>query len=114
MGGDEKGYERGEAPMGGGVNGGLIHFQPCARTYRDMMNVIFGPERWEPYGNCAEQEFLSYFFAGKWNSIPAIWNYQVHQLFVSGTPEQPPGQVRVSRFYEQMDSTQGVKIWHYS
>ena len=57
-GGDGEGYEaylQGDALMGGGVNRGLIHFQPCTETYRDMLHAIFGPERWEPYGNCAEQ-----------------------------------------------------------
>ena len=57
---------------------------------------------------------MSHFFAGEWNAIPAIFNYQVHELLLAGSSAPPPDQERVSRFYEQMDRPDEVKVWHYS
>ena len=46
--------------MIGGINGGLILFEPNLHTYDDMMRVL---ENWIPHTRQAEQEFLSFYWA---------------------------------------------------
>ena len=77
-GGDEgrRVYEHGDASMEGDVHGGLIHFRPCKETFRQMMHTL-QTGTWEPYSNCAEQEFLSIFFAGRWHAISGTYLFLV-------------------------------------
>ena len=66
--------------------------------------------------NCAEQEFLSHYFGRteEWNSLPGSYNFQVHQLFLSGQWWPPAGQERSSVYYQMIQDTKQVKNWHFS
>ena len=71
--------------MKGGINGGLVLFEPSEETYSDMMTELEG---WKPNTKMAEQEFLSWYWA-RTSSINAMhkkYNYQIHQLYFA-TPK---------------------------
>ena len=99
-------------PMKGGINGGLILFEPSAATYEDMMHHL---RDFRPQTKMAEQEFLSYYYgrSGSWNAMHKKNNFQLHQLYFA-SPEAPPGQDRQSSFAYMVDHPQEIRVFHFS
>ena len=98
--------------MIGGINGGLILFEPSVKTYDDMMRVL---ETWKPYTRQAEQEFLSFYWGrkGEIAAMPKKYNYQLHQTFFLapfGT-EEGESQNSASRMIEHPEE---IKVFHFS
>ena len=99
-------------PMKGGINGGLVLFEPDAATYKDMMDELHD---FVPKTKMAEQEFLSYYWgrSGDWHAMRKKYNFQIHQLYFA-SPEAPPGQNRQSSFAYMVDHPQEIRVFHFS
>ena len=54
--------------MKGGLNGGMVWFQPDSQVYEDMKNELCN---FRPHSRMAEQEFLSWYWGrnGRWHAI---------------------------------------------
>ena len=102
---------RGSTPkMTGGINGGLVLFEPSIREYNEMMEEL---RNFMPTNRMAEQEFLSMWWAGKFFAIHKKYNFQLHQLYFA-TPEPPPGQDRTSSYCHMAENPDEIKILHFS
>lgn len=57
--------------MRGGINGGLVYFEPSEEEFNMMYEYIWSGE-WEAVTDMAEQEFLSHWFGrdGRWYALP--------------------------------------------
>ena len=68
--------------MRGGINGGLVYFEPSAREFH-MMYEYLCSGRWKAMTDMAEQEFLSHWFGrdGRWYALPPEYNFQLHHVF---------------------------------
>ena len=96
--------------MKGGINAGLILFEPSEDTYEDMMSSL---REFVPHGKMAEQEFLSYYWAGDVHAMHKKFNFQIHQLYFS-SPVAPPGQERQSSFAYMVDHHEEIRVFHFS
>ena len=110
----ERTMKRGDShpAMKGGINGGLVLFEPDEETYQKMVEELHA---FRPTTRMAEQEFLSLFFGrrGAWHAMHKKYNFQLHQLWF-GSPEAPPGQVRPSSFSYMVEHPDEIRIFHYS
>ena len=99
-------------PMKGGINGGLVLFEPSADTHEDMMNEL---EYFVPTTKMAEQEFFSWYWGrtGSWHAMHKKDNFQIHQMYFS-SPEPPPGQDRQSSFSYMVEHPQEIRVFHFS
>ena len=113
--GNSSRYERGLEKMKGGINGGLVYFEPSAREFEKMYKYLCSG-RWRAMTNMAEQEFLSHWFGrdGKWYALPPEFNFQLHHVFLSSQWWPPGGQARPSKFYQMLNDTSIIKNWHFS
>lgn len=103
-----------------GVNGGLFCLWPDGRVYKQMVKEIermarTRGEEWHHYRKLlssnagAEQNYLSYYFAGRTQGIDVRFNFQLHQMALSGAlAEQGSSWKRCVE-----DPTQ-LCNWHYS
>ena len=98
--------------MKGGINGGLILFEPSAATYNDMMREL---QKFRPKTKQAEQEFLSFYWGkhGAWNAIHKKYNFQIHHLYFA-TPDVPPGAERQTSFAYMIDHPEEIRVHHFS
>ena len=98
--------------MKGGINGGLVLFEPSAETYEDMMRELHD---FRPQTKMAEQEFLSYYYgrSGSWHAMHKKNNFQLHQMYFAN-PEAPLGQDRQSSFAYMVDHPQEIRVFHFS
>ena len=73
-------YERGETRMKGGINMGLIMFEPSAAEFKKMEEYLW-TSGWKPQTKMAEQELISHWFArdGRMNAMQCYYNFQLHQ-----------------------------------
>ena len=101
--------------MRGGINGGLVYFEPSAREFRRMYDYLCSG-RWRAVTDMAEQEFLSHWFGrdGRWYALPPEFNFQLHQVFLSSKWWPPGGQQRPSKYYQMLVDTTIIKNWHFS
>ena len=99
-------------PMKGGINGGLVLFEPDAATYKDMMDELHD---FVPKTKMAEQEFLSYYWgrSGDWHAMHKKYNFQLHHMYLA-SPQAPPGQNRQSSFAYMVDHPQEIRVFHFS
>ena len=81
-------------PMKGGINRGMVLFEPSADTYKDMTVKL---RNFRPSTKMAEKEFLNHYWANSWHTMDKKYNFQIHQLYFA-SPEAPPGQERQSSF----------------
>ena len=98
--------------MKGGINGGLVLFEPSAETYKDMMRKL---QDFRPTTKMAEQEFLSYYW-GRTGSLHAMhkkYNFQLHQLYFA-SPKATTGQERQSSFAYMVDRPEEIRVFHFS
>lgn len=98
--------------MKGGINGGLVLFEPDANTYDDMMEKLYS---FTPKTKMAEQEFLSYYWGrtAEWHAMHKKYNFQIHQLYFA-SPEPPPAQDRQSSFAYMVDHPNEIRVFHFS
>ena len=89
--------------MRGGINGGLVYFEPSAREFRMMYDYLCSG-RWRAVTNMAEQESLSHWFGrdGRWYALPPEFNFQLHHVFLSSAWWPPVGQDRPSVSYTHL------------
>ena len=71
-----------EGKLIGGINGGVILLQPDQEVFNDMMGTL-NKNEFQTAGRGAEQDFWSWWFAGKMLGLPRKYNLQVHQLCVA-------------------------------
>ena len=90
----------------GGINGGLVYFEPPAREFRSRDDYLCSG-RWNAVTDMAEQEFLSHWFGrdGRWYALPPEFNFQLHPVFLSGHWWPPSGQQRPSKYYQMLSDT---------
>ena len=98
--------------MIGGVNGGLVFFEPNVETYDDMMKELWN---WRPHTKMAEQDFLSWFWARNCATVAMHkkYNLQIHQMYFS-TPfgtEEGESQNSASRIIQHPDD---IRMFHFS
>ena len=98
--------------MIGGINGGLVLFEPSADTYTDMMEEL---KHWRPHTKMAEQEFLSWHWArdGSLNTMHKKYTYQIHQLYFS-TPTGTTAGETPSSFSSMVDHPDEIRVFHFS
>ena len=101
--------------MRGGINGGLVYFEPSEEEFNMMYEYLWSGE-WEAVTDMAEQEFLSHWFGRdeRWHALPPEYNFQLHQVFLSGQWWPPSGQERPSKYYQMLSNTSMIKNWHFS
>ena len=56
--------------MAGGINGGLVYFEPDAREFERMFKHLCSG-KWKAVTEMAEQEFLSHWFGSRKMARPA-------------------------------------------
>ena len=61
----------------------------------------------------AEQEFLSWYWAGSWNTIHKKNNFQIHQMYLT-TPRPPSGQSTTASFHHMVEHPEEIKVFHFS
>ena len=110
--GMERSFTRGGQKMKGGMNGGLVLFEPNVHLYEDMYSKL---QKFQPRTNMAEQEFLSWFFGreGDWNAIHKKNNFQIHQMYFQ-TPTPPPGQQSHSTYEYMIENPEHIRVYHFS
>ena len=98
--------------MKGGINAGLVLFEPSEDAYEDMMSSL---DRFVPHSKMAEQEFLSWHWGrkGKLNAMHKKFNFQIHQLYFA-SPVPPPGEERQSSFAYMVDHHEEIRVFHFS
>ena len=111
--GDSSRYEQGKEKMAGGINGGLVYFEPDAREFERMFKHLCSG-KWQAVTEMAEQEFLSHWFSGRWHALPPEFNFQLHHVFLSSQWWPPKGQERPSKYYQMLNNPGIIKNWHYS
>ena len=96
--GDETTFTREGQPMKGGINGGLVLFEPSESVHEDMQREL---ETFSTPTGMAEQDFLSWYWgrSGDWYAMHKQFNFQVHQLYYSKGSRPPVGR-RSKRRYE--------------
>mmetsp|Transcript_45401 Transcript_45401/g.135732 ORF Transcript_45401/g.135732 Transcript_45401/m.135732 type:complete len:456 (-) Transcript_45401:1217-2584(-) len=77
----------------GGINAGVMLFEPDARVHAQMEREV--ADEWHPehiYSYGPEQEYLSRFFADRWTHIDARYNFQLFRL----NPRRPLRQLAMA------------------
>ena len=94
----------------GGINGGVVILVPDADEHERMLTTLphFAPRASTQVAG-AEQDFLSWYFAGRMHALHRCWNFQVHQLSLSGRRASDQ-----SELMKLMRCPKDVKIWHFS
>ena len=111
--GDPRSFTHQGMKMKGGINGGLVLFSPDEPTYDKMMKEL---AHFRPVTEMAEQEFLSYYFgkSGSFWGIHKKYNFQIHQLYLTGAGKPPMGQRTPSSYHTMIHNPGEVKTWHFS
>jgi len=108
--GDETSFTVGKRNMKGGINGGLVLFKPDRKVYDDMWEKL---QRFTPVTKMAEQEYWSYYYAGRWNGIHKRNNLQIHQVYFT-KQNAPRGQSTKSTMNFMIQHPEEVRVYHYS
>ena len=84
--------------MKGGINGGLVLFEPSEEVHQDMMLEL---QNFQPQTAMAEQDFLSWYWGrkGLWYGMHKKYNFQRHHLYYSCGDAPPAGQESPSSFW---------------
>ena len=111
--GDEKTFTHEGQPMKGGINGGLVLFEPSSEVHEDMMKEL---ETFSTPTGMAEQDFLSWYWGrwGCWWAFHKKLNFQLHQLYYCKGDLPPVGQESSSSYWWLAQHPWEVKIFHYS
>ena len=111
--GDEKTFTHEGQPMKGGINGGLVLFEPSQSVHEDMLREL---ETFSTPTGMAEQDFLSWYWGrwGLWWAMHKKWNFQLHQLYYCKGSQPPVGQESSSSYWWLIHHPEEVKIFHYS
>ena len=89
-GGSERSFTHDKQKMEGGIDGGLLLFEPSVKTYGEMYESL---KKFRPNTTMADREFLS----DHWGLDAEVWamhkrnNFQLHQLYLT-LPTLPPDQ----------------------
>ena len=112
-GGDEFSFTGRGIKMKGGINGGLVLFEPSQDVCKDMLGKL---EYFQTPTNMAEQDFLSWYWGrnGKWWALHKKFNFQLHQLYFSPGAEPPRGQGTPSSYWWLLQHPADIKVYHYS
>ena len=97
--------------MKGGINGGLVLLEPSTEVFEAMRECL--PTFSTPT-DMAEQDFLSWYNAGKWNALHKKFNFQIHHLYFSGGEKAPHGQTSSSSYWWLTRHPEDIKIYHFS
>ena len=99
-------------PMRGGINAGLILFEPKRETWQDMKRAL---DRFRPQTKMAEQEFLSYYWGekGELHALHKKNNFQIHQLYFT-LPKAEMNQTTPNSFEYMVQHPDEVRVFHFS
>lgn len=104
-------YKPGTKELQGGINAGVIVFEPGKSTFSDMQKAINNPKhRAHPQRSAApEQDFLTRYFDHQWHGLPRKYNFQLHQLALAGERAE-----QGSELESLINDPKEIAVFHFS
>ena len=109
---DEESSAARTVPVNGGVNGGLVLFEPDAHVMDEMYEQF---THFRPVEAMMEQEFIGWYWNRneEWNAIDRKNNFQIKQMYLACPTggREPP---KRGSFSDLVDHPEEIRIFHFN